>query len=174
MKTVVIKTPVSGEVIERLSIRDRIEIHGKIYTGRDAVLPRLRRMIEENRLGTLGVNLSGAVIMHAGYSCAGFGPTTSNKKAIESSIPALARAGVKIHVGKGSLSESTAKLLEQFKSIFAVTPPVTAILMHKVVSSSLVAFAEEGMEAMYELDVSGLPAIVAIAHNESIYRKRLG
>lgn len=167
-----VKTPVTDEVIKQLNVGDRIEIYGKILTGRDAVLPSLRCMIEEGKASKLILKLDGSVIMHAGFSPAGFGPTTSNKKAIEGSIPALASAGVKIHVGKGSLSEETIKALGVFNSIFAVTPPVTALFMERVKSARIVAFEHEGMEAMHELEVEGLPAIVAIAHEKSIYAQK--
>jgi fumarate hydratase subunit beta len=110
--------------------------------------------------------------MHAGFSVAGFGPTTSNKEAIEGSIPALASAGVRIHLGKGSLSEKTMKALERFNSVFAVTPPVTALLMEKVKSKRIIAFPKEGMEAMHEVEVKGLPAIIAIAQGASIFGTR--
>lgn len=166
-----IRTPVSDDDVRRLQVGNRIEIYGKIFTGRDAVLPILRSWIEGGELDRkLSVSLNGAVIMHAGFSVAGFGPTTSNKEAIERSIPALASAGVKIHIGKGSLSEETVKALKDFNSIFAVTPPVTALLMNTVKSKRIVAFENEGMEAMHELEVEGLPAIVAIAHGESIFK----
>jgi fumarate hydratase subunit beta len=125
-------------------------------------------MIEQGRISELGINLKGAAVIHAGFSVAGFGVTSSNKEAIEGSIVALARAGVRIHIGKGSLKKSTVQSLDAFKSIFAVTPPTTALLMKKVVSSRIVAFKEEGMEAMHELLVRGLPAIVAIAQGQSI------
>ena len=35
----------------------------------------------------------------------------------------------------------------------------------------VVAFPEEGMEALHEIEVENFPAIVAIAHGESIYDK---
>ena len=164
-----IKTPVKEEIINRLKIGDSIEIYGKIFTGRDAVLPVLRQRIEEGKIDELILKLNGAIIMHAGFSVAGFGPTTSGKESIQGSMPALARAGVKIHLGKGSLKEETIETLNRFKSIFAVTPPVTALLMKKVKSTHVIAFEHEGMEAMHEIEVEGLPAIVAIAHGKSIF-----
>ncbi len=163
-----IETPVNDEILNRLNVGDSIEIYGKIFTGRDAVLPILRRKIEEGKTDELISKLQGAIIMHAGFSVAGFGPTTSGKEAIQESMPALARAGVKIHLGKGSLKEETIEALNRFKSIFAVVPPVTALLMKKVKSKRVIAFEHEGMEAMHEIEVEGLPAIVTIAHGKSI------
>ncbi|MEN6551536.1 MAG: fumarate hydratase C-terminal domain-containing protein, partial [Methanobacterium sp.] len=102
MTTKIIKTPVTCNVIEDLKVGDRIEIHGKIYTGRDAALPKLIKSIknDENL-----IDIGGSAIMNNAVSDAGISPTTSNKEEIEESIPFLSEAGVKIHIGKGGLSE---------------------------------------------------------------------
>jgi fumarate hydratase subunit beta len=42
--------------------------------------------------------------------------------------------------------------------------------MKKLKSVKVIAFEHEGMEAMHEIEVEGLPAIIAVAHGESIYR----
>jgi len=167
--TIKIQTPIGENQTERLRIGDKIEIHGIIYCGRDAVLPKLVRLIDNDTLGTIAINLKGAVIFHTAVSLAGIGPTTSNKVEIEGSIPALAKAGVKIHVGKGSLSAETVSELRKNNSVFAITPPVSALFSDKIVSQRVAAFKEEGMEALYELEVKGLPAIIAIAQGESIF-----
>jgi fumarate hydratase subunit beta len=166
MTTKIIRTPVTCNVIEDLKVGDRIEIHGKIYTGRDAALPKLIKSIKN---GEKLIDIEGSAIMHTAVSDAGISPTTSNKEEIEESIPFLSEAGVKIHIGKGGLSEETIKALDRWGSIFVVTPPAAALLTSKVVSKRVAAFEEEGMEAVYELVVDGLPGIVAIAHGESIY-----
>lgn len=167
--TIRVQTPIRENETERLEIGDRIEIHGIIYCGRDAILPKLVRLIENDTLGTIAINLKGAVIFHTAVSLAGIGPTTSNKVEIEGNIPALAKAGVKIHVGKGSLSARTVFELENYNSLFAITPPVSALFSDRILHQRIVAFKEEGMEALYELEVKGLPAIIAIAQGESIF-----
>ncbi len=166
MNTKIIKTPVTHDAIEDLKVGDRIEIQGKIFTGRDAALPKLVRSLKN---GEKLINLEGSAIMHTAVSDAGISPTTSNKEEIEESIPYLSKAGVKVHIGKGGLSEETIKALNKWGSIFVVTPPAAALLTSKVISRRVAAFEEEGMEAIYELEVDGLPGIVAIAHGKSIY-----
>jgi len=84
-------------------------------------------------------------------------PPQVTRKKIEESIPYLAKSGVKIHLGKGALGESTVEALDKHSSIFAVTPPAAALLTSKVVSRKVLAFEEEGMEAIYSLEVRGLP-----------------
>lgn len=164
-----LRTPIEDRVVRQLKVGDPIEIDGKIYCGRDAVLPKLVGLIERNELDQIHVDLKGAVIFHTAVSPAGIGPTTSNKVEIEGSIPTLSKEGVKIHLGKGSLSQKTVEELKKYNSVFAVTPPVTALFSDKIVSQRVVAFREEGMEALYEVEVKGFPAIIAIAHGETIF-----
>ncbi len=166
-----ITTPVSPEQIHSLKIYDKIRITGNIYAGRDAVLPKIVKLYEENRLTEKGLTLQGAVVFHTAVSVAGIGPTSSNKLEIESSILPLSEAGVKIHLGKGSLSRQTVEALKKNGAIFAVTPPISALLTAKMRKQRVAAFPEEGIEAFYELEVVEFPAIVAIAHGRSIFEK---
>lgn len=164
-----VHTPIHEHEIQRLKIGDKIEVDGIIFCGRDAVLPKLVRLIESHALDTIGVSLKGTVIFHTAVSPAGIGPTTSNKVEIEGSIPTLSKAGVKIHLGKGSLSAKTVEVLKKHNSVFAITPPVSALFSDKIVSQRVAAFREEGMEALYELNVKEFPAIIAIAHGATIF-----
>jgi fumarate hydratase subunit beta len=164
-----IQTPISDDVVRGLRIGDRIALSGFIYTGRDAVLPRLRKLIEAGDLGGYGIDLRGSVIFHTAVSPAGVGPTSSNKPEIEESIPLLSRSGVRLHLGKGALRQDTVEALCRYGSIFAVIPPVTALLESRTFSRHVIAFAEEGMEALHLLEVAGYPAVIASAHGESIF-----
>lgn len=159
-------TPLKKNDIESLDVGDRIILHGEILTGRDAALPRLVKLMES---GKSPLNLEGAVIMHTAVSLAGIAPTSSNKTEIENSIAPLSAAGVRMHIGKGALSPETIKMLKRHNSVFAVTPPAAALLTSKMVSSEVVAFPEEGMEALHLLEVKDFPAIVAVANGKSIY-----
>jgi len=131
---ITVYTPIGKRDIEKVKVGDQIAIDGMIYCGRDAVLPKLVRLIENRGLDKIGVDLEGAVIFHTAVSPAGIGPTTSNKVEIEGSIPALSRAGVRIHVGKGALDPKTVEKLKKYHSIFAVTPPVSALFSDKIVA----------------------------------------
>jgi fumarate hydratase subunit beta len=79
---------------------------------------------------------------------------------------------VRIHVGKGALGPKTVEELKKYHSVFAVTPPVSALFSDKIVAQRVEAFREEGMEALYQLEVKGFPAIIAIAHGETIFGAR--
>ena len=74
-----------------------------------------------------------------------------------------------MHLGKGAISADTIAGLEGYGSVFAVIPPITALLGDNTISQRVVAFPELGMEAFYELEVKDYPCIIAAAHNKSIY-----
>jgi fumarate hydratase subunit beta len=165
-----IKTPVNLGIIKNLNVGDQLVITGTIYTGRDAALPRLVKAIQEHRLTSLPLQLEGSIIFHSAFSIAGVGPTTSSKLEIEESIPILSQMGVRIHIGKGTLSAKTVDALSRHQSIFTVTPPISALLTKTILSKRIVAFPEEGIEAIHELIVEKFPVIVAIAQGRTIYQ----
>ena len=164
-----ITTPISETLVRDLHIGDVISIAGYIYTGRDAVLPKIVKAAAEGSLSELGVNLLGSVIFHTAVSPAGVGPTSSNKLEIESSIAPLSKAGVKIHLGKGSISPATVQALKENNAVFAVIPPVTALLESQTLEREVVAFPELGMAAFHRIRVENYQAIIAAANGESIY-----
>ena len=164
-----ISTPITEDVANALQVGDMVYISGNIYCGRDAVLPKIVKMFKEDTIGELGADLRGAVVFHTAVSPAGVGPTSSNKLEIESSIAPLSEAGVKLHLGKGALHAETVEALGKFNAVYAVIPPVTALLGAKTLETRLVAFPELGMEALYSLKVDRYPAIIAAAHGRSIY-----
>ena len=164
-------TPISEEAAAGLKVGDTVEISGYILCGRDAVLPKVQKMIEAGTIKDLGVDLQGQVIFHTAVSPAGVGPTSSNKLEIESSIAPLSKAGIKLHLGKGKLHQETIEALKEFNAVYAVIPPVTALLGSKTSEIKVVAFPELGMEALYLIRVDSYPAIIGAAHGRSIYEE---
>lgn len=162
-------TPFSEEAISQLNVGDVVSISGYIFTGRDAVLPKIIKAAEEGSLGKLGIDLQGSVIFHTAVSPAGVGPTSSNKVEIESSFEPLSRYGVKMHLGKGAISKATVQALKENNAVFAVIPPVTALLGSQTVEQKVIAFPELGMEAFNRLKVVKYQAIIAAAKGKSIY-----
>ena len=162
-------TPISEEAAAALQVGDTVEISGYILCGRDAVLPKVLKMIEEGTVGELGVELQGQVIFHTAVSPAGVGPTSSNKLEIESSIEPLSKAGVKLHLGKGKLHTETVEALDKYNAVYAVIPPVTALLGSRTGEERVLAFPELGMEALHLIKVDKYPAIIGAAHGRSIY-----
>ena len=165
----IVSTPIAESVVNDLRVGDVVSISGYIYTGRDAVLPKIVRAVADGTLPELGIDLQGSVIFHTAVSPAGVGPTSSNKLEIESSFEPLSKAGVKIHLGKGAISPATVQALKENNAVFAVIPPVTALLESQTLEREVVAFPELGMEAFHRIRVENYQAIIAAAHGESIY-----
>jgi fumarate hydratase subunit beta len=171
LEMIQLTTPISVEAARELQVGDTIEISGYILCGRDAVLPKVLKMIEDGTVGELGVDLHGQVIFHTAVSPAGVGPTSSNKPEIESSIEPLSAAGIKLHLGKGELHPETIAALDKYNAVYAVIPPVTALLGAKTIERKVIAFPELGMEALHLIKVDRYPAVIGAAHGKSIYTR---
>ena len=163
-------TPFSEEAIRQLKVGDVVSISGYIYCGRDAVLPRICKELEAGVWEQRGIDLQGGVIFHTAVSPAGVGPTSSNKLEIESSFEPLSRMGaIKMHLGKGAIKPETVKALAANNAVFAIIPPVTALLGSQTSDIQCVCFPELGMEAFYRIKVDHYQAIIAAAGGKSIY-----
>lgn len=162
-------TPFKEEDIAQLKVGDVVSISGYIYTGRDAVLPKIVKHAEEGTLSEVNVDLQGQVIFHTAVSPAGVGPTSSNKLEIESSFEPLSRHGIKVHLGKGAIKPDTVKALAENNAVFAIIPPVTALLGSQTTEKEVVCYPELGMEALHRIKVENYQAIIAAAKGESIY-----
>ena len=166
--TIDLTTPITKEEAAKLRPGDTVTISGYIYCGRDAVLPRI--VEEYRRTGKFSAaDLEGGVVFHTAVSPAGVGPTSSNKLEIESSMEPLSEAGIRLHLGKGKISTETVEALRKNGSVYAVIPPVTALLAERTLEQELVAYPELGMEALYRLKADRFPAIIAAADGRSIY-----
>ena len=162
-------TPFKEEDIAKLKVGDVVSISGYIYTGRDAVLPKIVKHAEEGTLSQVNVDLQGQVIFHTAVSPAGVGPTSSNKLEIEASFEPLSRHGIKMHLGKGEIKAETVKALAENNAVFAIIPPVTALLESQTTEKEVVCYPELGMEALHRIKVENYQAIIAAAKGESIY-----
>lgn len=163
-------TPLTELTIRQLKVGDVISVSGYIFCGRDAVLPRICKELEAGTWDKRGIDLQGGVIFHTAVSPAGVGPTSSNKLEIEGSFETLSKkGGIKMHLGKGAIKPATVKALEENNAVFAIIPPVTALLESQTLERECVAWPELGMEALYRIKVNGYQAIIAAAKGESIY-----
>lgn len=166
-----IHTPITREVIDNLKVGDVVSISGWVFTGRDAVLPKVEQAIKDGSLGSKGIDLNGGVIFHTAVSPAGVGPTSSNKKEIEESFAPLSAAGIRLFLGKGEISRSTIDAIKDNGAVFAVIPPTTALFEDQTTEKKVMGWSELGMEALHAIYVNGYQAIIAAAHGDSIYNK---
>ena len=171
MQTIIeLTTPFSEDAISQLKVGDVVSISGCVFCGRDAVLPRICKELETGVWEKRSIDLQGGVIFHTAVSPAGVGPTSSNKLEIEGSFEVLSKlGGIKMHLGKGAIKPETVKMLAENNAVFAIIPPVTALLESQTTERECVAWPELGMESLYRIKVEGYQAIIASAIGESIY-----
>ena len=169
-KIIELTTPFSDDDISQLKIGDVVSISGNIFCGRDAVLPRICKELEDVTWSERKIDLKGCVIFHTAVSPAGVGPTSSNKLEIEGSFEVLSKlGGIKMHLGKGAINPESVKMLAGNNAVFAIIPPVTALLESQTIKRECVAWPELGMEALYRIKVKNYKVIIAAAKGESIY-----
>ena len=163
-------TPFSEEAISQLKVGDVVSISGYIFCGRDAVLPHICKELEAGIWAKRGIDLQGGVIFHTAVSPAGVGPTSSNKLEIEGSFEVLSKlGGIKMYLGKGAIKPETVKMLAENNAVFAIIPPVTALLESQTLDRECVAWPELGMESLFRIKVKNYQAIIAAAQGGSIY-----
>ena len=74
-----------------------------------------------------------------------------------------------MHLGKGAIKSETVKALAKNNAVFAIIPPVTALLGSQTSEIECVCCPELGMEALHRIKVNHYQAIIAAAKGESIY-----
>lgn len=60
--SVEIYTPIAEEIVASLQVGDTVTITGYILCGRDAVLPKVIKLVKEGKVDELGISLQGNVI----------------------------------------------------------------------------------------------------------------
>lgn len=161
-----IDLPLSHEVAAGLKAGEEVALSGLVYATRDVAHARLVELIRKGE--PLPIDLERATIFYAGPApappgkvCGSVGPTTS--KRMDAFTPELMKAGVKAMIGKGPRGPEVVEAIVDSGSIyFAATGGAAAYLSSFVVSCDVVAWPELGPEAIWRLEIKGLPVFVAI------------
>jgi fumarate hydratase subunit beta len=156
--------PLKASDIKNLRSGDRVLINGRLLTARDSSHSRIIDCI--NSGGQLPFNLIGETIYYMGPTPArpgqvtgSAGPTTSTRMDVYT--PQMLQAGIKCMIGKGKRSDEVRAAMLKHKAIyFAVVGGAGALIANTIKRAKLVAYADLGAEAVFELVVENLPAIV--------------
>lgn len=168
MENIIIKLPANEGDIKKLEVGMMVYVSGCAFCGRDAVLSRIKYEYEHG-VSLKKYEFDGGMMFHTAVSPAGIGPTSSNKTEIEESMALLSDMGIRIHLGKGQISDETIRMISERNSVYAVIPPVTALLMDRTSDIKCVAYPELGMEALYRINVHNYPIIIAGAKGKNIF-----
>lgn len=163
-RTINIASPLDAKVIEKLRAGDQVSISGVLYTARDAAHKRLVEALDKGH--ELPFDIRGQTIYYMGPSPAkpgqvigAAGPTTSGR--MDAYTPRMLEAGLKGMIGKGSRSKDVRAAIVKYKAVyFAATGGAAALISQSVTSSTTVAYADLGAEAVLRLEVVDFPAIV--------------
>lgn len=158
--------PLTDNIIRQLKAGQEVELWGSLYTLRDKAHQRLVEIIKKRKKSP--IPLAGQAIYYTGptpplpgWAIGSCGPTTSSR--MDVFTPLLIEKGVKVLVGKGKRSLLVVDFLKKYRAIYLVTVGgAGAFLAQKVHQAKIVAYPELGSEAIYQLQVRGFPAVVAI------------
>ena len=160
-----ITSPISTQVIEKLTAGTSVLISGVVYTARDAAHQRFIQALD--KVEKLPFELEGQTIYYTGPSPAppgkvigAAGPTTSRR--MDGYTPRLLAAGVKAMIGKGSRSAEVRKAIREHKAVYlATTGGAGALLASAIKEAKVIAYKDLGPEAVMRLTVENFPAVVA-------------
>jgi fumarate hydratase class I len=83
----------------------------------------------------------------------------------------LSKTGLLGMIGKAERGPETVALIKKYKAVYLMAVGGAAYLVSKAITGSrVVAFADLGMEAIYEFEVKDMPVTVAVdAHGVSVH-----
>jgi fumarate hydratase class I len=142
-------------------------LNGKMFPGRDAAHKRIQEMLAKGE--KLPVDFTNRVIYYVGpvdpvrdEAVGPAGPTTATRmdKFVEMM---LSQTGLISMVGKAERGPAAIAAIKQHKSAYLMAVGGAAYLVSKAIKSArVVAFADLGMEAIYEFTVADMPVTVAV------------
>ena len=146
---------------------DRLLLSGKLLTGRDAAHKRIQDMIAKGE--KLPVDFTNRVIYYVGpvdpvrdEAVGPAGPTTSSRMD-RFTDTMLGKAGLLAMVGKSERGPQGIEGIKKHKAAYLMAVGGAAYLVSKAVrKSKVLAFADLGMEAIYEFEVHDMPVTVAV------------
>jgi fumarate hydratase class I len=145
-------------------------LNGKMLTGRDAAHQRIQQMLAKGE--KLPVDFTNRAIYYVGpvdpvgdEVVGPAGPTTATRmdKFTETM---LAQTGLIAMIGKSERGPEAIEAIKKHKRAYLMAVGGAAYLVSKAIKSAKVlAFADLGMEAIYEFEVQDMPVTVAVDSN---------
>jgi fumarate hydratase, class I len=163
------------EEVARWKAGERLLLNGRILTGRDAAHKRIVDMLARGE--PLPVDFTNRVIYYVGpvdpvrdEVVGPAGPTTSTRmdKFTETM---LAKTGLVAMIGKAERGPMAIEAIRRHRAAYLMAVGGAAYLVSKAIRSArVVAFADLGMEAIYEFEVVDMPVTVAVdAAGQSVH-----
>jgi fumarate hydratase class I len=160
---------VTREEIAEWQPGETVLLSGKLLTGRDAAHKRITEMLARGEKLPEGVDFNGRFIYYVGpvdpvgaEVVGPAGPTTATRmdKFTETM---LAQTGLIGMVGKAERGKIAIDAIKKHGAVYLMAVGGAAYLVSKAIrSAKVIAFADLGMEAIYEFEVENMPVTVAV------------
>jgi fumarate hydratase class I len=163
--------------IETWQPGERLLLSGKLLTGRDAAHKRICALLEAGEPLPAGLDFTGRLIYYVGpvdpvgtEVVGPAGPTTANRMD-RFTETMLGKSGLLAMVGKAERGPETVASIARHRSAYLIAVGGAAFLVSNAIRASrVVAFADLGMEAVYEFEVRDMPVTVAVSsRGESVH-----
>ncbi len=143
-------------------------LNGKMLTGRDAAHKRIQDMLAKGE--KLPVDFTNRVIYYVGpvdpvrdEVVGPAGPTTATRMDKFTEMM-LSQTGLISMIGKAERGPAAIEAIKKHRSAYLMAVGGAAYLVAKAIKGArTVAFADLGMEAIYEFDVRDMPVTVAVS-----------
>lgn len=180
---------VTREEIAKWQPGDTLLLSGKLLTGRDAAHKRIIELLARGEPLPSGVDFNNRFIYYVGpvdpvrdEVVGPAGPTTATRmdKFTETM---LAQTGLIGMIGKAERGKAGIEAIKKHGAVYLIAIGGAAYLVSKAIrDAKVIAFADLGMEAIYEFEVENMPVTVAVdTKGRSVHeigpaewRKRIG
>ncbi|OGV75531.1 MAG: fumarate hydratase [Methylotenera sp. RIFCSPLOWO2_02_FULL_45_14] len=157
---------VSKEEIQAWQPGQTLLLSGKLLTGRDAAHKRMATMLQTGE--KLPVDLNNRFIYYVGpvdavgdEAVGPAGPTTATR--MDDYTDVMLKTGLLGMIGKAERGEATIASIAKYQSVYLTAIGGAAYLVSKAIKKAeVIAFADLGMEAIYEFTVQDMPVTVAV------------
>ena len=155
---------------------EKLLLNGRMLTGRDAAHQRIAELIARGE--PLPVDFTNRVIYYVGpvdpvrdEVVGPAGPTTATRMDKFTRLM-LEKTGLIAMVGKAERGDEAIAAIREHRAAYLMAVGGAAYLVAKAIKAArVVAFADLGMEAIYEFEVRDMPVTVAVdARGESVHR----
>jgi fumarate hydratase class I len=144
-------------------------LNGRMLTGRDAAHKRIADLFASGEGLPEGVDFTNRVIYYVGpvdpvrdEVVGPAGPTTATRMDKFTDLM-LEKTGLLAMIGKAERGPAAVESIRRHQAAYLMAVGGAAYLVSKAIRSArVVAFADLGMEAIYEFDVKDMPVTVAV------------
>ncbi len=156
---------------------ERLLLTGHLLTGRDAAHKRIKQLLENKQTLPKNLNFKQRFLYYVGpvdpvkdEVVGPAGPTTATR--MDSYMTMMADLGLLGTIGKAERGQQAIAVIKAKQMVYLMAVGGAAYLVSQAIKQSkVVAFADLGMEAIYEFYVEDMPVTVAVdTHGESVHQ----